>query len=177
MIDPKFVINLRGKDFPTWPGVLDAATKAGLKSLTTTVIQVPAPENGHLAVVLARAEFADGRIFEDVGDCSPESTSPQLAPAALRMASTRAKGRCLRDALSIGATMFEELAPDLGAEEEDSEPPAGLRLPARNGAAPACEGCGRPLTKGQRDVSERSYGRPLCPTCQKGATRRPLRAG
>jgi hypothetical protein len=175
MIDPKFIINLRGKDFPTWPGILDAATKAGLRSLTTTVVQIPSTENAGMAVVMARAEFEDGRIFEDVGDASPANCGPQIATAALRMASTRAKGRCLRDALSIGSTMFEELPPDGRSADlgEEIEPPARLRMVPANGAALECTnpGCGKPLTKGQQDISQRAYGQPLCPACQKQFTR------
>jgi hypothetical protein len=227
-IDPRFIVSLRGRDFPQFAGVLDAATKAGLRSLRTTVIQIPSPENGHLAVVMARAEFEDGRVFEDVGDCSPASTSPQLAAAALRLASTRAKGRVLRDSINVGQTLLEEL-PDLdeaGQEpaaagpfrtggplyvaEPASRPAAGEpashpesarpratagerpapSAAARSSSAPAREsaaaaparngsekmecsnpGCGKPLTKGQHDVSLRSYGQPLCPACQKQFTR------
>jgi hypothetical protein len=69
-IDPQFIVSLKGRSYPVWAGVLDAATKAGLRSLTTRVVQIPSSENGHLAVVMARAEFEDGRVFEDVGDCS-----------------------------------------------------------------------------------------------------------
>lgn len=116
MIDPKFIIRLKGRDYPTWPGVLDAATRAGLRSLKTTLLQAPTPENGQMAIVLARAIFEDGREFEELGDCSPQNTSPQIATAAIRMAATRAKGRALRDALNVGQTMYEEL-PDSEREE------------------------------------------------------------
>jgi hypothetical protein len=220
-ISKEFVVNLRGKEYPLFAGVLDAATKAGLRSLRTTVLQIPSPENGHLAVVMARAEFEDGRVFEDVGDCSPASTSPQLAAAALRLASTRAKGRVLRDSINVGQTMFEEL-PDLEMEAgHEGSPRAGVPplyvaepgpravtpeaprpapaeralaqpraaaprptgAPERESAGPAaatngsgkleCSNpeCGKPLTKGQHDVSLRSYGQPLCPSCQKQFTR------
>src|SRR5437870_8123593 len=96
-ISKEFVVSLKGKEYPLFAGVLDAATKAGLKSLTTRIVQLPTPDNGNFAVVMARAEFEDGRVFEDVGDCSPASTSHHLASALLRVASTRAKGRVLRD--------------------------------------------------------------------------------
>jgi hypothetical protein len=212
-ISKEFIVHLKGKDYPVFAGVLDAATKAGLRSLTTRVVQIPAPENGHLAVVMARAEFEDGRVFEDVGDCSPQSTSPQLASASLRLASTRAKGRVLRDSINVGQTMFEEL-PDLDEEVAQSvgtsrggpslyvaepqprpvapEAPAAaaadraraaaarpVAAPERESAGTAAakngngamecsnSGCGKPLTKGQHDVSLRSYGQPLCPSCQK----------
>jgi len=32
--------------------------------------------------------------------------------------------------------------------------------------------CGKPLTKGQYEVSLRAYGQPLCPACQKAAASR-----
>jgi hypothetical protein len=210
-ISKEFVVSLKGKEYPLFAGVLDAATKAGLRSLRTTVLQVPAPDNGNMAVVMARAEFEDGRAFEDVGDCSPANTSPQLASASLRLASTRAKGRVLRDAINVGQTMFEEL-PDLeddgpssgrgaapamyvaepqpravaaeaprAAAPERSPAPRPAPAPEREAAVPAkngngkmeCSntGCGKPLTKGQHDVSLRSYGQPLCPACQKQFTR------
>jgi hypothetical protein len=218
-ISKEFIVNLKGNEYPRFAGVLDAATKAGLRSLTTRIVQIPSPENGHLAVVMARAEFEDGRVFEDVGDCSPQSTSPQLAAASLRLASTRAKGRVLRDAINVGQTLLEEL-PDLDEVPEagshgaprgggqplyvaepstraakSEAPPAAPRpapaerpraaAPRPDGAAakeaappaPATNGngkmecsnpgCGKPLTKGQHDVSLRSYGQPLCPSCQK----------
>lgn len=108
-INPEFVINLKGKQYLVWAGVLDLAHQRGLVSLTTRVLQIPTSGNGQLAVVSARAVFKDEREFEDVGDCGPGSTTPQLATAALRLASTRAKGRVLRDALNIGSELFEEL--------------------------------------------------------------------
>lgn len=163
MIDPQHIINLRGKSYPTWPGVLDAATRAGLKSLTTTVLQMPTAENGGLAVVMARAEFEDGRVFQDIGDCSPLSTSAHLAAASLRLASTRAKGRCLRDAINVGQTMFEELP---GTEPEEG-PAAAAPAPANGNGIKGCEECGVVLTSGQAAISTKNYNRSLCPACQK----------
>jgi hypothetical protein len=178
MIDRKFIVPFRDKDFPLYAGVLDAATRAGLNSLTTTVIQLPTAENGNLAVVSAKAVFEDGRVFEDIGDCSPASTTPQLASALLRLASTRAKGRCLRDAINVGQTMYEELpecAADADQSDEVARPLRPARLTATGNGHPTEEcsnpGCGKPLTKGQHDVSLRAYGQPLCPQCQKQFTR------
>jgi hypothetical protein len=133
-IKPEFLINLKGTEFPRFAGVLDAATQAGLRSLCTRIVQLPAPENGHMAVVMARAEFADGRVFEDVGDASPLNTSSQIATAALRLASTRAAGRALRWAINCGATLLEEL-PDHGEKAARPSLPAADR--PRSVAAPA----------------------------------------
>jgi len=136
-IDPKFIVSLKGKDYPTWPGVLDAATKAGLKSIATRPIQVPSAENGHMAIVAARAEFEDGRVFEDLGDASPANCSAMIATAALRMASTRAKGRALRDAINVGQTMWEELPDDEKAQSRNGTPDNGVREQGQRSNAPA----------------------------------------
>jgi hypothetical protein len=159
-IDARFIVNLKGREYPTYPGILDAATTAGLQELTTRIIQIPAAENGHVAIVMARAEFADGRVFEDVGDASPANCATHILPAALRMASTRAKGRCLRDAINCGMTLLEE-EPEEPAIAPATPPPvtSGPREAGRRtkpaSEAPAddtarfCEqeGCGLELTK------------------------------
>lgn len=111
-IDPKYYVSLKGKPYPVFAGVLDAATEDGIKSLTTELVQIPTPDNGHMAIVKARLEFEDGRIFEDYGDASPANCSAQIATAAIRMASTRAKGRVLRDGINLGETLREELPDD-----------------------------------------------------------------
>lgn len=116
-IDKQYVANLKGKPFPVYAGVLDAATAAGIKSLTTELVQVPTAENGGLAIIKARLEMADGRVFEDYGDASPASVGPQLVPAVIRFAATRAKGRVLRDAVNVGEALQEEMP--------DGTPPQG----------------------------------------------------
>ncbi|HEV8177676.1 MAG TPA: hypothetical protein VGP44_08315 [Gemmatimonadales bacterium] len=176
MIDPKWIVSLKGRDYPLYAGILDAATEADLLSLTTRIVQIPTDENGNMAVVMARAEFKDGRVFEDVGDASPQSVASHLVGALLRLASTRAKGRVLRDSINVGQTMFEEL-PDLNnAGAMDPQPgtrdpgvvdSSGDRRVNGDDEALICQGCGKPLTLGQSQVSTRSYGTPLCPTCQK----------
>lgn len=146
-IRPEFMVDLKGKAYCTWPGVLDAATRAGLKSLTTTLEQLTATDKGYFAVVKARAEFEDGRVFEDYGDAGPQNCSPQMASASIRLASTRAKGRCLRDAINCGQTMREEL-PDRDEEQPTARSPSnGAEKPVQREERPpliCCsqEGCG-----------------------------------
>lgn len=198
-ISKEFIVNLKGRDYPIFAGVLDAAHKAGLQSLTTALLQIPSAENGMVAIVQATATFADGRTFSDVGDCSPATTSPSLAAASIRLASTRAKGRVLRDAVNVGQALLEEM-PDL---DDAPEPPRNGHRPQaqaqqRNGTpngssvahspqtrpnvapsapqaeAPAmtCSEDGKTLTKGQYEVSLRAFGKPMCPGCQKAAAGR-----
>lgn len=96
------------KEFVTYPGLLSLAHKKGLKRIEVSVVQLPSKENNFFAVVTAKAEFENG-VFTDVGDASPESVDNHLTPHILRMASTRAKARALRDALNVGITAVEEM--------------------------------------------------------------------
>jgi len=170
-VDKKWMVKLQGRDYPMYAGILDVATRSGLKSLTTRIVQIPSAENNGMAVVMARAEFEDGRIFEDVGDSSAANTNPKIASAALRMASTRAKGRVLRDATNNGETMFEEL-PDaedceMPRPETQSRPPQ-VNAPAK---VEACEHCGTILTPAEiaaaPNWAEAFENRKLCKDCGK----------
>jgi hypothetical protein len=189
-IDPKFIINLSGRDYPLYQGILSEAHAQGLNSLVTKILQIPSADNDYVAIVEAQAMFGEGRVFIDIGDASPKNTSSRVATALLRMASTRAKGRALRDAINCGQTMLEEL-PDMVAEADSAVPDSrGDRQaaaavqraeretvadrvqapgPTRADGQPICsgDGCGKVLTSGQREVSTRAFGRQLCPACQK----------
>jgi hypothetical protein len=175
-IDPRFIVNLRGRDFPLYCGVLDLAHREGLVSITTELVQIPSAENGMTAIVKATASFERaGRaaIFEAYGDACPANVKEHLATALLRLAETRAKGRALRDGVNVGQALLEEL-PD--TDELPTSAAPDIRPAPREketGAAPICSaaGCGKPLTKGQYEVSLRAYGQPMCPACQKEAAR------
>jgi len=187
-IDPRFVVNLKGRQYPTWPGVLDLATRSGLKSLLTDLVQAPSDENNHVAIVQATACFEDGRSFSDYGDASPRNVARHIQEALIRMASTRAKGRVLRDAMNVGETLLEEL-PEEGSPDSPEAParsvpvtqaparPAGTAAPRAqaggNGDKPlACDECGAVLTMGQAQLSERNCnGRRLCLAHQKAAAK------
>lgn len=174
-IDRQFFIQLQGRDFVLFAGLLDGATKAGLKSIVTTPVQIASAENGRMAVMKARVEFEDGRVFEAIGDASPESCGRMIHPHVQRMAETRAVGRAFRWALNVSVAMKEELGGD--DEEAPSTPrqPAPSRAqgtsapPASSGGTLVCsaEGCGALLTKGQYEISMRKLGEARCPAHQK----------
>jgi len=90
-----------------YPGVLDAAHEAGLKSITTTLIQVPSELNGNTAVVHATVETAKG-TFTGIGDASPANVSRAMANGLIRFAETRAKARAMRDAINIGEALADD---------------------------------------------------------------------
>jgi len=112
-LNPEFVQQIDGKDFVTYQGLLDLAHQKGIKSIVTQVLQYPSKDNEHLAVVQAVVESKDGERFSDVGDANPQNCNSRVSKHLLRMASTRAKARALRDLTNIGLTALEELA-DLG---------------------------------------------------------------
>ncbi len=108
-IDSRFIFNIQGKDFVLYAGLLDLAHQRGLKKLIVTILQSPNQENNFTAICRAVAETCDGEIFTDIGDANPTNTDKMIVHHLIRMASTRAKARSLRDLTNIGITCFEEL--------------------------------------------------------------------
>lgn len=137
MINEKFIINLQGKSFVTYEGLLDLAHQMGLESLEVDLIQFPNEENNMTAIARAVATTEKNR-FSDIGDASPRSVNNMLAPHIIRMASTRAKARALRDLTNVGMTAVEELSMEdsvpegeehyLPIESPASEPPTKRQL-------------------------------------------------
>ena len=112
-LDDRFLINLKGKDFVTYAGLLDLAHQQGLARLEVELIQHPNLDNGNEAICRAVAESSSGQIFSDWGDASPTNTNKMISAHLIRMASTRAKARALRDLTNIGITALEELGGDV----------------------------------------------------------------
>lgn len=118
MINEKFIINLQGKSFVTYEGLLDLAHQMGLVSIEVDLIQFPSEENNMTAIARAVASTPKGS-FSDIGDANPRSVNGMLAPHIIRMASTRAKARALRDLTNVGMTAVEELSMDDGVSETE----------------------------------------------------------
>lgn len=109
-LNPEFVKTIGGRDFVLYAGLLDLAHSKGLMRIEVKVLQYPSEDNGHTAIVQAVAESKEGELFSDLGDANPSNCDRRVAQHILRMASTRAKARCLRDMTNIGMTCLEELA-------------------------------------------------------------------
>ena len=145
------IINRQGKDFVLYAGLLDAAHKAGLQSIQTSLVGLPSEGNGNRAIVHATATFPWGS-FDGIGDADAGNVSRQIQPHLIRMAETRAKARALRDALNIGMVAMEEMGPEPGEQ------------PASTGSGAASRPVNRPdgtssvtSTPGTR----KSYGTPM----------------
>jgi hypothetical protein len=121
-LDERFVKNIEGKDFVLYAGLLDLAHQKGLTSMEVEILQMPGKDNGSQAIVKAYAESKIGETFSDVGDADPANCNAKVAKHLLRMASTRAKARALRDFTNIGMTCLEELG-DLNEVLEDNSIP------------------------------------------------------
>jgi predicted nucleic acid-binding Zn finger protein len=109
-LDDRFMTNIKGKDFVLYAGVLDLATQKGLLKLGVELLQFPTKENGNEAICRAVAESKTGEVFSDIGDANPKNCHEMIVKHLIRMASTRAKGRALRDMCNIGIACIEELA-------------------------------------------------------------------
>jgi hypothetical protein len=137
-LDERFIKNIEGKDFVIYAGLLDLAHQKGLIKMAVDIIQNPTPENGHMAIAKATAESKLGGLFVDVGDATPTNCNAKVAKHLLRMASTRAKARALRDMTNIGITCLEELGDlnDITEEGTNLEPAAPTKGKASNKATP-----------------------------------------
>lgn len=116
-VDERFIVNLKGKQFVTYEGLLDLAHQNKLKSIKTELIQIPTKENNNQCIMKAIATTEDGKEFEGYGDADTSNVNSMISKHIIRMAETRAKARALRDLTNVGMTALEELG-----DEEVIEP-------------------------------------------------------
>jgi len=142
-LDDRFLMNIKGKDFVQYAGLLDLAHQHGLFKLEVEHLQFPNKENNHVAICRAVATSKTGAVFSDIADADPGNVNKMIAPHILRMASTRAKARALRDLCNIGITSLEEL----GSLDDVIEDNGASKANHRSQTKPRKE-------NGQRDSSQ-----------------------
>jgi hypothetical protein len=108
-IDPRFIVQIDGQDFVKFAGLLNLSHQKKLTNLEVEILQYPNKENEKTAICKAHAKTAFGESFIDVGDANPMNCNSKVSKHLIRMASTRAKARALRDLTDIGLTCLEEL--------------------------------------------------------------------
>jgi len=108
-LNEKFIIQIEGKEFVQYAGLLDLAHQKGLLKIEVEPLQFPTKENDHFAICKAIVLSKSGEIYSDVGDGNPQNCNSKVARHLLRMSSTRAIGRALRSMTNIGMTCLEEL--------------------------------------------------------------------
>ena len=111
-IPREFLYDNHGTPAILWGGLLHMAHQSGLCALQVDVVTV----SETFAVMRATATFNDGGVWTDIGDATPQNVGKKVAASFIRMASTRAKARCLRTALDIDYVAHCELpdSDDLG---------------------------------------------------------------
>jgi hypothetical protein len=108
-LDPRFIVRIEDQDFVKYQGLLDVSHGLRLCSMDVEILQTPTKDNGMMAICKAKAQTATGDTFSDVGDANPTNCHYKVVKHLLRIASTRAKARALRDMTNIGMTCLEEL--------------------------------------------------------------------
>jgi hypothetical protein len=108
-LDPRFILQIDNQDFVKYAGLLDLAHQKKLISLEAEIVQYPTKDNERTAICKAHAKTLLGESFIDFGDANPTNCNAKVARHLIRMASTRAKARCLRDLTNVGITCLEEL--------------------------------------------------------------------
>jgi hypothetical protein len=127
----EFVIDLKGRKFVMFAGLLELAHEMGLRSIETEVIAELSDPKEQFWVVRAIARFKnpDGEdsVWSAYGDASPNSS--QMRGAYLRHAETRSMARVLRVSTNVGITAFEELGPDVNDEQPGAAANGAARRP------------------------------------------------
>jgi hypothetical protein len=108
-LDERFIKQVEGRDFVLYSGLLDLAHQLRLISMEVELLEQPSEENKYTAVCRATARTSTGGLFVDYGDANAQNCNQKVAKHLIRMASTRAKARCLRDLTNVGMTALEEL--------------------------------------------------------------------
>jgi hypothetical protein len=123
-LDPRFIVQIDNQDFAKYAGLLDLAHQRRLTSLDVEILQFPTKDNGMMAICKAHAKTAMGDVFSDIGDANSANCHYKVVKHLLRIASTRAKARALRDLTNIGMKCLEELG-DLDEVIENEEKGTG----------------------------------------------------
>ena len=104
-IDKKFIINLQGKNFVLFEGLLNLFHENGGQSIKTEIVST------NPFIVQATAEGERG-VFQGIGDADETNVNRMIVRHKLRMAETRAICRALRWYNNIGMCSADELGGD-----------------------------------------------------------------
>lgn len=103
----KYTVNVQGKDFITFNGLLAEAHAQGLTNIHTSMINEDITNPIFKATVTV-----DGKEFTGYGDANVDNVARQVSKALIRMAETRSIARALRFACNIDMAAIEELDGD-----------------------------------------------------------------
>jgi hypothetical protein len=130
-MENRFIQKIGDKEFVKYEGLLNEAHERGLMSIDVEILQFPNDSNKHTCIVKAKVQSMDLETFDnkpqyntfsDIGDANPDNTGSMVKRHLIRMASTRAKARAMRDLCNIGMTCAEEMDTSAQAESKAEEP-------------------------------------------------------
>jgi hypothetical protein len=122
----KYVVNVQGKEYITFPGLLAEAHAQGLLAIETSLVN----ENLENPIIKAQIHMKGDplssgqhsvKLFTGYGDANANNVAKKVAGALIRMAETRAIARALRFACNIDMTALEEIGI---SDDEVEQPPA-----------------------------------------------------
>ena len=162
-LDERWIMQIEGKEFVKYPGLLDLGHQKGISSIEVDIVQMPNAENGNFAVCRATVMSKMGETFIDIGDANPNNCSSKVVRHLLRLASTRAIARALRSYTNIGMTAVEELADfnDAAPEGGQHENPNQKSQPAKKPAAKT------PKKTPVKSAEPKAKPAPVAPTVEK----------
>lgn len=110
----KYIVNVQGKDFITFPGLLAEAHAQGLLAIETQLVNEDLTNPVMKATVHIKGESLPSgqpqvKLFTGYGDANANNVAKKVAGALIRMAETRAVARALRFACNIDMTAVEEI--------------------------------------------------------------------
>ena len=73
VLDEKFIITIKGREFVLYAGLLDLAHQKGLKGIQVEALQYPTKENGMEGICKAIVESKDGEEYIEIGDANPKN--------------------------------------------------------------------------------------------------------
>lgn len=105
----KYSIKRQGQDVVLVKGLMHLAHHLGFKGVESYFTAYPCEGNGWSAFAETVVYDEFGRKWREGGDANAQNVGSKVAPHFARMALTRSKGRCLRDALGLQILVDEEL--------------------------------------------------------------------
>lgn len=153
MVEDKYVVEIKGKRFVTYAGLLSLAHEKGVKKLMVVDLRVDWDKK--CASCTVKCELED-KVFWGVGSGTQENCGAMVREHFVEMSHTRAKARALRDALNVDLVAVDELSKN----DEVVEETLVVDVPL------VCADCNKTISKAEKDYSIKFFGRTLCRACQ-----------
>jgi len=124
-----YIVNVQGKDFITFPGLLAEAHAQGLVGIQTELVNTDLTNPVMKATVTLKDDSAQNgyKVFSGYGDANVNNVAKKVAGALIRMSETRAIARALRFGCNIDMAALEEIdMEDNVISNKNSKPVANL---------------------------------------------------